>query len=157
MITKKLQKIYIDTSVFGGCFDKEFKHPSNMLIKKLISGDLLTIISEITEIEMSKAPDKVKQLFKEIPELNIIKCDLSNESIYLSERYIIEGIISSKYKSDAQHIAIATIFKADAIASWNFKHIVNLQRIRGFNSVNLKYGYPFIEIRTPWEVLSYEE
>ena len=57
---------------------------------------------------------------------------------------------------DAQHIAIATTQRADVLVSWNFKHIVNLERIHGYNSVNLKLGYPMLEIRTPIEVLKYE-
>jgi hypothetical protein len=36
--------------------------------------------------------------------------------------------------------------------SWNFKHIVNLFRIHGYNSVNLRRGYPQVEIRAPREV-----
>jgi len=59
-------------------------------------------------------------------------------------------------RADAQHIAIATVYRADVLVSWNFKHIVNLQRIHGYNSVNLRKGYPMIEIRTPREVLSDE-
>ena len=35
----------------------------------------------------------------------------------------------------------------------NFKHIVNLVRIQGYNSVNLRRGYPLLEIRTPKEIL----
>lgn len=59
-------------------------------------------------------------------------------------------------RADAQHIAIATVGRVDVLVSWNFKHIVNLGRILGYNSVNLREGYPTIEIRTPREVLSDE-
>nr|VFJ43411.1 MAG: hypothetical protein BECKFM1743A_GA0114220_100085 [Candidatus Kentron sp. FM]VFJ43857.1 MAG: hypothetical protein BECKFM1743C_GA0114222_100047 [Candidatus Kentron sp. FM]VFK05768.1 MAG: hypothetical protein BECKFM1743B_GA0114221_1000424 [Candidatus Kentron sp. FM] len=45
---------------------------------------------------------------------------------------------------------------AAVLVSWNFKHIVNLERIHGYNAVNLKQGYSMIEIRTPLEVLHYE-
>ena len=55
--------------------------------------------------------------------------------------------------SDAQHIAIATILKVDSLVSWNYKHMVNFFRIRLFNSINLKYGYSTIDIRTPKEVI----
>ena len=55
-----------------------------------------------------------------------------------------------------RHIALATINKADVLASWNFKHIVNLERIRGYNSINFREGYPMIEIRTPKEIFNYE-
>ena len=62
-------------------------------------------------------------------------------------------MISSNYFLDAEHIAIATVEKVDIVVSWNFKHIVNIHKIRGFNSVNLKEGYQLIEIRTPMEVI----
>jgi hypothetical protein len=55
--------------------------------------------------------------------------------------------------TDAQHIATATVHSADVLASWNFKHIVNVQRIHGYNSVNVREGRPTLEIRTPAEVL----
>ena len=50
------------------------------------------------------------------------------------------------------HIALATINKVDILVSWNFKHIVNIGRIRGYNSVNLKLGFTTLEIRTPKEI-----
>ena len=54
------------------------------------------------------------------------------------------------------HIALATIHKLDVLASWNFKHIVNLDRIKGYNSVNLRMGYSMIEIRSPKDLVNYE-
>lgn len=66
------------------------------------------------------------------------------------------GIIGPGSRADALHVALATIAKVDVLVSWNFKHIVNLGRIRLFNGVNLEQGYGPLEIRTPREVL-YEE
>ena len=54
--------------------------------------------------------------------------------------------------ADAQHIALATVARVDVLVSWNFRHIVNLDRIRGFNAVNLRAGYPLLEIRSPLEL-----
>jgi hypothetical protein len=50
----------------------------------------------------------------------------------------------------------ATVHRTDVLVSWNFKHVVNLDRIRGYNSVNLREGYPMLEIRSPQEVLPYD-
>ena len=58
--------------------------------------------------------------------------------------------------SDALHVALATVARVDVLVSWNFKHIVNLGRIRLFNSVNIEWGYGLVEIRSPKEVLEYE-
>ena len=75
----------------------------------------------------------------------------------LAGKYITEGVIGRGKLVDAEHIAIATINRVDVLVSWNFRHIVNLQKIRGYNSVNLKYGYSLLEIRSPLEVITYEE
>ena len=84
-------------------------------------------------------------------DIEFVKFD--DESKRLSEKYILENVITKQFIIDAQHIAIATVNKVDILVSWNFKHIVNLNRIRLYNSVNLKYGYSIIEIRSPREIL----
>ena len=76
----------------------------------------------------------------------------SDESRELAERYIAAGAVGSASRSDAAHIAIATISRVDVLVSWNFRHIVNLPKIRRYNSVNLACGYQQLEIRTPIEV-----
>jgi hypothetical protein len=58
---------------------------------------------------------------------------------------------------DCIHIATATFYKADILVSWNFKHIVNVYRIRGYNSTNIRSNYPSLEIRSPKEILEYED
>ena len=63
------------------------------------------------------------------------------------QTYVQEGALTIKSFNDALHIALATLNNADVLASWNFKHIVNLNRIRLYNSINLKLGYRMIEIR----------
>lgn len=83
--------------------------------------------------------------------------ELTEEVVNLAMEYIVEGVIGEGKLVDAEHIAIATLNSVDVLVSWNFRHIVNLQRIRGYNSVNLKYGYPLLEIRSPLEVITYEE
>ena len=82
--------------------------------------------------------------------------ELTEEAVILAKKYSSEGVIGGGKLVDAEHIAIATVYRADVLVSWNFKHIVNLQRIHGYNSVNLKYGYPLLEIRSPLEVIIYE-
>ena len=76
--------------------------------------------------------------------------------VSLAEAYIKEGVVGEANRVDAQHIAIATIQRVDVLVSWNFQHIVNWSRIRAFNSVNLRLGYPQLEIRSPQQVY-YEE
>jgi len=71
--------------------------------------------------------------------------------------YIAEKVVGKTSLDDCLHIALATIHKADYLVSWNFKHIVNVERIRGYNSVNIKLGYSIIDIRSPREFIKYED
>jgi len=148
-------RIYIDTSVIGGCLDKEFQNASMELIDKFKRGEMIAVISELTTLELKDAPQEVQNILKEIPERKIEYVELTEEAVNLAKKYITEGVIGGGKLVDAEHIAIATINRV--LVSWNFRHIVNLRKIRGYNSVNLKYGHPLLEIRSPLEVITYEE
>lgn len=147
------QRIYIDTSVIGGCFDEEFTDWSNELMKEFKQGIKIAVISDVTYRELEFAPNRVKKKLNEIPKNNTEYVITQSEAEELAELYIKEKAISEKYYEDAVHIANATIEMVHALVSWNFKHIVNLDRIKKYNGVNLKNGYSMIEIRSPREIL----
>ncbi len=146
-------KIYIDTSVIGGCFDQEFSEWSNKLMNEIKRGEKTAIISDQTLQELDNAPLQVKQFLQTIPTDHVEMVELDEEAKLLAKRYIQEGAVSSKHIVDAQHIAIATIHHVDFLASWNFKEMVNVYKIRLYNAVNLKYGYAILDIRTPKELI----
>ena len=150
------RRIYTDTSVIGGCLDDEFRHSSMELLDLFKSGEAVIVLSDLTRLELEAAPIAVRQILGEVPEAYREYVELNEEASELANRYIKEGILSRSKQVDAQHIAVATIARVDVLVSWNFKHIVNLDRIRGYNSVNMRYGYPLIEIRTPREVISHD-
>lgn len=148
-------RIYIDTSVVGGFFDEEFKEPTQRLFKRLESNEVKFVISDLLELELIQAPKFVSELLLKYPGDRFERIELTEETMSLADKYISEKVVGRTSLEDCRHIALATINKVDVLASWNFKHIVNLDRIRGYNSVNLKLGYPTIEIRTPQELVSY--
>ncbi len=151
------QRVYIDTSVIGGCFDQEFEEWSNKLFDDFKSGEKMAVISDITLDELTDAPERVQNNFKTIPDENVEIIIADNESRILADLYINEGVVSKKNYEDALHIAISTINQVNVLASWNFKHIVNLNKIRLYNAVNLKNGYNILEIRTPREIINNNE
>ena len=152
----KLQ-IYIDTSVFGGFYDKEFEIDTQKLFERIINKDFIILISDITIGELAFAPEKVRNLMNEIPTDCLKEIELTQDAYELAETYITEKVVGKTSLTDAQHIATATVNRADVLISWNFKHIVNLDRIHGYNSVNLRFNYPTIEIRSPKELLKYSD
>jgi hypothetical protein len=103
------------------------------------------------------APESVRNRLLEIPEAHQIILADTPEADVLAEAYQAHGVVGPGSRSDALHVALATMGRVDVLVSWNFKHIVNLGRIRLFNAVNLEQGYGLIEIRTPKEVLSSEK
>ncbi len=148
---KKL-RVYLDTSVIGGCFDKEFESESNQIIKNVNLGIFEGVISVITVSEMIEAPDFVKNLFSDLSE-NLTILELNDDVVKLSNEYLNNKVVTEKYKEDALHIAFATIYNIDVLVSWNFKHIVNLNKIKQFNSINISQGYHILEIRSPKELV----
>jgi len=152
---KKLH-IYVDTSVIGGCEDEEFSAVSRRLWSKFRTGEYVLVISDLTMQEVEAAPANVRRNLQDIPAGHQIQVGLSTEAKELADAYLAHGVVGPGSLADALHVALATVSGVDVLVSWNFKHIVNLGRIRLFNAVNLEQGYGLIEIRTPKEVL-YEE
>jgi predicted nucleic acid-binding protein len=146
-------RVYTDTSVIGGCLDLEFSEWSNELFKLFRNGDITLVISDLTLKELETAPDEVKAVVDSIPDSFAERVELTGEAEALAKEYISAGVVSNTAIADALHIAIATVSLADVLVSWNFKHIVNYRKIRGFNGVNLLNGYRELDIRTPREVI----
>jgi rRNA-processing protein FCF1 len=150
----KVLSVYIENSVIGGYFDEEFKEHTRKLFDKFKKGKYKPVISShvIAELE-NGAPENIKENLRA---LSYEEFTVNDEMILLAEKYMEQKIVSEKYYSDALHIAVATIVGVDVLVSWNFKHIVNLDRIKLFNSVNLREGYGILEIRTPRELVENE-
>ena len=146
----------MDTSVVGGYFDDEFEDVTKLFFDRIFEKDFLVYFSEISEAEISLAPSFIKDLKTRIPADCCRYLDLDDESRELAETYIKEKILAKSSLNDAYHIAIATVNRLDILVSWNFKHIVNYDKIKLFNSINIRLGYPMIEIRSPREFVKYE-
>jgi hypothetical protein len=150
------QKVYFDTSVFGGVYDHEFEEGSIQLFEKVKLGQIICLYSDLTEAELSVAPEQVKLFFENLPKEHLEKLVVSDDAVELANKYLNENVVGETSFDDCIHIALATIQRADILVSWNFKHIVNAYRIRGYNSVNLKSGYRTLEIRSPKDIIGDE-
>ncbi len=151
------QKIYIDTSVFGGYFDEEFSFQTIPLFERIKNEEFILLYSSVTQGELENAPNYVKELVNTLKVNYTEYIDLSEDAIDLANEYISEKVVGLTSYADCLHIALATINRADYLVSWNFKHIVNIQRIIGYNAINIKNGYKQLEIRSPREFQKYED
>ncbi len=150
------QRIYIDTSVIGGYHDDEFKNDTRKLFERIADKEYDVYFSEVNETELFLAPENVREVKSRIPETCYHYIELNDEVRNLADTYLVENILGESSYNDALHIALATIHRLDCLISWNFKHIVNFDKIRLFNSVNLRLGYQMIDIRSPLEFLKDE-
>lgn len=152
---KKL-RIYVDTSVLGGCFDPEFAEWSNRLHHRFLGGELAALLSAVTAAEVEQAPEAVRKIYDELVSVGSEVLPVSSEAMELLVAYQGRAILGPKFRNDMLHIAVATVAEADVVVSWNFRHIVRLDRIRRFNSVNMELGYKQLAICSPREVAPYE-
>jgi hypothetical protein len=151
----KRQRIYIDTSIVGGFFDIEFEKETKLLFQRLENKEIVFVVSELLREELKNAPEHVRSLLDNYSDDSFETVALTDEAKELAEKYIAENVVGKTSLDDCRHIALATIHKVDILASWNFKHIVNLIRIKGYNGVNLKNGYQILEIRNPKDLVNY--
>jgi hypothetical protein len=139
--------------VFGGCFDAEFEVVSRRFFREAQAGRFVVVISDVTTRELQEAPEEVRQVLVELPDVQVEEIVVDDEVTALRDAYLAAGVVGPASEADAEHIAAATIAEVDIVVSWNFKHIVHFNKIRGFNGVNSLKGYRALEIYSPVEVV----
>lgn len=153
---KRLTRVYVDTSVFGGVFDEEFSHPSRAFFDEVRSGRYLVSVSSIVLDELRAAPEEVRQHYVALAP-RVVVTELSEPILLLARSYIAAGIVGPKWYPDALHVAAATVNECRAIVSWNFRHIVHFEKISLYNGVNMAQGFGPLAIHTPQEMVHYED
>ena len=144
--------LYLDTSVIGGYFDDEWKEATQELWRQMEAGQWRFLSSDITTDELAAAPERVRELFADTFPAEAVLAT-SAESERLAAAYMERHILPPKYTDDARHVAVCTVTQLEYLVSWNFKHLVNIEREKGFNAVNLLQGYRPIRIVNPLELI----
>lgn len=120
------------------------------------AGRLVPVLSDMTAAEVADAPPPVRELHQEMLLLAGPVLLITPKVTDLVAAYEARRILTSKYRADMRHIALATMANVDALVSWNFRHIVRLEKIRLFNAVNVESGYRALSILSPREVTTHE-
>lgn len=82
---------------------------------------------------------------------------VDEDAVSLVQCYAERSVLGHRFMNDMLHIVLASIAEVDVLVSWNFKHIVRLDKIRLFNAVNLEQGYKPLAIYSPREVISHAD
>ena len=137
----KVPRVYIDTSVIGGCFDVEFAKWSNGLMKDFRLGHFRPVISEVVDVEIRSAPLQVRDKYAQIIDWGAEFVEMNEESLSLVSLYLKSRILTVKFENDMRYIALATVYKTDLLLSWNFKHIVHF---------DIRFSAELPAALTPW-------
>ena len=151
----KTPRVYIDTSVLGGYFEREFLVWSTALVEDFRAGRFVPVLSDLLAAEVEDAPARVRTLHAELLGLGAENIRTDEEVLDLLEAYEQHRVLGPRYRQDMLHIALATVADVDVVVSWNYKHIVRSDKIRLFNAVNLAQGYKTLTIHTPREVTTH--
>jgi len=149
-------RVYADTSVFGGVFDDEFALASRRLFDRVSTGAFVLVTSPTVGRELGDAPPEVREFARPLVEESE-KALITDEALRLHRAYLEAGIVGERQGDDALHVALATAAGCAVIVSWNFRHIVHLEKIPLYNAINTMNGYNPIAIHSPLEVIEYGE
>lgn len=149
----KTIRAYADTSVFGGCFDEGFEEASQRFFDEVAQSRFRLVVSATTAQELREAPEHVRAVLDVVPTEQLEYHEISEEMVELRDAYLDAGVLGEGSDADALHVAAATVLNCDIVVSWNFKHIVHFEKIRGFNAVNQMKGYKPIAIYSPPELI----
>ena len=144
--------LFLDTSTIGGYFDAEWTKGTHELWRLMELGRVRFVTSSVTVEEIALARDHVRDHFAAHFDTNAI-LPLSDEAKALADVYIRHGVLPQSCLNDARQVAVCTLARINLLVSWNFKHLVNPERKRGFQAINLLQSQPHVSIVTPWEVI----
>lgn len=149
--------VYIDTSVIGEAFDWEFDIWTNLFFDQVKNGEFKVAVSELLFEYLKRAPEHIRNFISQLPDDQVLAARYDDEARELADKYLTAGIVGPTSLIDCRHVATATVKNIRILTSWNFKHIVNLNKIQLYNAINIREGYIPLEIRTPRELLDYEK
>lgn len=155
-------KLYLDTTVWNFVFADDaptYQTATKEFFKKVRLSRFEIFYSEAVIEEVEAAPLHRRQLIaKLLREVSPQKLEPQKEIQDLADKYIERGVLPKRSRVDALHVAYSTIYRMDALVSWNFRHLANVNRRKRVMELNLEKGYTVpIELVTPLEVLGDEE
>jgi predicted nucleic acid-binding protein len=150
-------RVYVDSSVLGGCFDREFEEDTRAFLHCIREAKIVPLMSDMVVAEIARAPEQVQRLLDAMIGDGAEVLAATEAAVELQEAYLKSGVLGQRWEDDAMHVALATLARVDVVASWNFKHLLDPRRARGFNGVNLGMGYGLIAILSPSDIVHHLE
>jgi predicted nucleic acid-binding protein len=144
------QSLYLETSVIGAYLDNGEPFRRDLTIRwwEHELSEYRLFISPLVQRELERTVEPHRsgylKLIKPLDQL-----DVCEETAILAEGYISRGIFPRKFIADALHVAIASYYKIDYLATWNFGHLANVRRQARIRLFNTAAGFFVPMIVTP--------
>jgi len=153
-------RVYLDTPVFGAVCDPgpaERLLATRWVLEGLARERWEGFISTLVLEEVDRAPTPVRgRITAELRRSRVIVLEESAESLMLARLYMASGAMPTNGEYDARHIAVATVNGIHTVVSWNFRHMVNVERRWQINAINLRENLALLDIVSPWEIVDEE-
>ena len=121
---------------------------------KISEGKIEPYTSEYVVEELLKASSpKKEQMLELFARYGIVTLGRNPSAVALADIYVASGIVPARYRTDAIHIAMATLYAMDCIVSLNFTHINRIKTKISVEAVNQLQGYGTPVICTPMELI----
>ena len=121
-------RVYVDTSVIGGCFDEEFQVWSNGLFADFGNSRFIPVVSELTSAEIAEAPKAIRDRYGALLGMDHEYLELSEDAVALASSYVEAGILSESFYNDAMHIALASIAEVDMVVTLEFSSMWSITK-----------------------------
>jgi predicted nucleic acid-binding protein len=150
------KKLYVETSVWNQLYQDErpdFREITEKFLRVSETGIYDIYISDYLFFELEKCEEIKRNKLLQCIEMISPKVLSPDEEVeFLMKRYFEAGILEPTKANrfyDAAHVAIASIHGIEYLLTFNYKHLLKIKRIDGFNGVNILNGYGEIRLITP--------
>jgi predicted nucleic acid-binding protein len=149
-------RLYFGTSVLGALTDREDRRRitvTRRVFQSVDEGIHDAVISNVVQEELARAPAGLRRaILEEVREIEFELVAEDADSGRLFAEYSAARVVPPRYRNDLRHVAVATVGGVGALVSWNFRHLVNLETRRAVQAMNVRLGYPLLEIVSPEEI-----
>ncbi|MYB92230.1 type II toxin-antitoxin system VapC family toxin [Candidatus Poribacteria bacterium] len=152
-------RVYLETTVISYLVGRPSNDPTlaswQQITRQLwenYTDRFAFVISPIVLAEVSQGnPEAVQRRLEVLSHLTVL--EILSEADILTQKLLDAGAVPQNFRSDAEHIAIATVHQVEYLASWNHKHIVNANKREYINQVCREAGFKPTTICTPTDLI----
>jgi len=119
---------------------------------RLRRGLFQCVTSDETLVESARGD--VEQVRLRLAALaNMPSLPISVEAEQLAAEFLRTGALPAAARSDAVHLAIASMARTDYLLTWNCRHLANAQILRRLEREAARFGWNLPNVCTPLELM----